>query len=54
MKDVLCLCLSEVNDIDPEEIHDESQDWMDAVDRDGLKLVTNMAYRTLVSAEVEL
>ena len=39
LKDELCLCLTEMNDMDPDEINDESNEWMSAVDRGGLKRV---------------
>ena len=43
-----------MNDVDPEEMKDESNEWMTAVDRGGLKHVTNMTYCMFTSAEVEL
>ena len=53
-KDELCLCLAEMNDIDPEEMNDDTNEWMKAVDRGGLKYVTNMTYSVFASAEIEL
>ena len=43
MKDELLLCLAEINDVDPNEMLDESNDWLKEIDRGGLKHVTNMA-----------
>lgn len=54
LENELCLCLAELNDVDPDEMHDESNDWMKAVDRGGLKHVTNMTYTMFASAEIEL
>ena len=54
LKDELCLCIAELNDVDPDELSEESNDWMRAVDRGGLKHVTNMTFAMLASAEVEL
>ena len=54
MKDELCLCIADLNDVDPDELSEESNNWMRAVDRGGLKHVTNMTFAMLASAEVEL
>ena len=35
-------------------MEDESKDWMEAVDRGGLKNVSNMTYMMFTSAELEL
>ena len=43
-----------MNDIDPEEMNDETNKWMKAVDRGGLKYVANMKYSVFASAEIEL
>lgn len=49
--DELCLCLA---DVDPDEMKDESSEWMmTAVDR-WLKQVTNTTYCMFTSAEVKL
>ena len=53
-KDELCLCLAELNDVDPGEMEDESNEWMNEVDRGGLKHVTNMTYMLFASAELEI
>ena len=49
----LCLCLAELNDVNPDELDDESNEWMNAVDRGGLKHVSNMTYMMFVSTELE-
>ena len=54
LKDELCLCLAEMNDVDPDEMKDESNEWMTAVDRVLLKYVTSMMYCRFTSAVVEL
>ena len=59
MKDELCLCLTKMNDVGLTEMNDVSpsemqDDWMDVVDRGGLKHISNMMYMTIVSAEMEL
>ena len=48
--------LMQMNDVDPDEMRDESNKYMTAVDRGGLKHLTNMTYCTCMftSAEVEL
>ena len=48
------MCIAELNDIDPEELREESEDWMNAMDRGGLKHVTTCTYTMFASAEVEL
>ena len=48
------LCLSELNDVHPEEMKDESNKWMTEVNRGGLKHVTNMIYCMFASAEIEI
>ena len=53
-KDELCLCLAEMNDVDPDEMNDESNEWTKTVDRGGLKHVTNMTYSMFASIETEL
>ena len=40
LKDELCLCIAELNDVDPEEMSEDSEEWMNAIDRGGLKHVT--------------
>ena len=52
-KDELCLCLCEINDVEPEEMN-ESSEWTKEIDRGGLKHVTNMTYMMFVSAEEEI
>ena len=54
LKDELCLCLAEINDVDPYELNDDSNEWMSAVDRGGLKHVTNMTYCMFSSMEIEV
>ena len=54
LKDELCFCIAEINDVDPDEMNDESNEWMKAIDRGGLKHVTNMTYSMFASAEVEM
>ena len=54
LKDELCLCLAELNDVDPEDMQDESKDWMEKIDRGGLKHVPDMMYMLFVSIEEEL
>ena len=54
LKDKLCLCISELNDVEPDELSDESNEWMSKVDRGGLKHVTTITYTMFASAEVEL
>ena len=39
----LCTCLIEMNDVDGDEMHDDSDDWMDSIDTGGLKHITQMA-----------
>lgn len=48
----LCACLTEMNDVDPDEMCDDSDDWMKSVDRGGLKHITNMVYMLFVSVEL--
>ena len=52
MKKERCLCLTEMNDVDPKEMQDDSDDWMTIVDRGGLKYITNMVYMLFVSVEL--
>ena len=54
MKKELCACLTEMNDVDPDEMHDESDDWMNTIDRGSLKHITNMVYMLFVSVELVL
>ena len=54
LKDELCLCLSEMNDVDPDEMEDESSEWISVIDRGGLKHVTNTTYSMFASMEIEL
>ena len=54
MKEELMLCLSELNDVDPNEMEDDSNDWMDAVDRGGLQHTSDMLYMVFLGAETEL
>ena len=54
IKDELLLCLSELNEVDPSEMEDESKDWMEEVDRGGLKNVSNTMYMMFTSAKLEL
>ena len=42
MKTELCLCLSKADDIDLDEMHDDSEDWMDTIDQEGVKHITNI------------
>ena len=44
----------EVNDKDPTDMEDDSNDWMVAVDRGGLKHTSDMLYMVFLSAEREL
>ena len=53
-KDELCLCIAELNDVDPDELEDESSEWICAIDRGGLKHISNMTYAMFASAEMEL
>ena len=48
------LCLSELNDVDPTEMEDDSNDWMVAVDRGGLQHTSDMLFMVFVSVEEEL
>ena len=43
-----------MNDVDPDEMNDESNEWMSAVDRGGLKYVANMTYCMFASVEIEV
>ena len=52
LKKELCTCLTEMTDVDPDEMSDESDDWMKCVDRGGLKKITNMVYMLFVSIEL--
>ena len=54
LKDELSLCLAELNDVDPDEMQDDSKDWMEKVDRGGLKHVPDMMYMMFVSMEEQL
>ena len=54
MKKELCLCLTEMNDVDPDEIVDKSDDWVKAVDRGGLKHISNTVYVLFVAIECVL
>ena len=45
LKKEFCLCLTEINDDD---MVDKSEEWMDAVDRGGLKHINNMVYMLFV------
>ena len=54
MKREFCACLTEMNDVDPDEMCDDSDDWMNSVDRGGLKHITNMVYMLFVSIELVL
>ena len=40
--------------MDPDEMNDESNEWMSAVDRVGLKHVTTMTYYIFASVEIEV
>ena len=53
-KDELRLCLAELNDANPEDMEDDSKDWIKSVDRGGLKHVPDMMYMMFVSMEQEL
>ena len=53
-KSELCTCLTEMNDVDGDEMHDESDEWMDAIDRGGLKHITQIVYLFFVSIELAL
>ena len=53
-KHELCTCLSEMNDVDGDEMHDDSDDWMDSIDRGGLKHITQMVYLLFTSIELAL
>ena len=46
----MCLCVAELNDVDPDELRDK---WMNAVDRGGLKHVSDMTFTMFTSAEVD-
>ena len=48
------MCLAEINDVDPNEMLDESNNWLKEIDRGGLKHVTNMVYMMFASGESEL
>ena len=52
MKKELCLCLTEMNDVDSKDMQDDSDDWMTIVDRGDLKYITNMVYMLFVSVEL--
>ena len=54
LKGELLLCLTELNDVDPSEMEDESKDWMEIVDRGGLTHISNMTYMMFASVELEL
>ena len=41
-----------MNDVDPDEMCDDSDDWMKSVDRGGLKHIMNMVYMFFVSVEL--
>jgi hypothetical protein len=43
-----------MNDVDPDEMDDESSEWTSAIDRGGLKHVTDMTYCMFASTEIEL
>ena len=49
-----CFTLSELSDVDPKEMEDDSNDWMDAVDRGGLQHTSDMLYMVFFNAETEL
>ena len=51
LKDELFLCLAEMNDVDPDKMNDESNEWMSVVDRGGLKHAMNMTFCMFASAE---
>ena len=53
-KNELCTCLTEMNDVDGDEMHDDSDDWMDSIDRGGLKHITQMVYLLFTSIELVL
>ena len=43
-----------MNDVDPDEMEDESSEWISVIDRGGLKHVTNTTYSMFASMEIEL
>ena len=43
-----------MNDVDPDEMHDESDDWMNTKDSGNLKHITIMVYMLFVSVELVL
>ena len=52
MKTELCTCLSEMNDISPDEMCNDSDDWMNLIDRGGPRHITSMVYMFFVSVEL--
>ena len=46
MKEELCACLSEMNDVDPDEMSDDSDEWMAFTDRGSLKHITKLTWCT--------
>ena len=51
LKEELTLCLFELVD-DADDSHDESQDWVNMIDRGGLKHVNNTTYMVFASMEL--
>ena len=43
-----------MNDVDGDEMHDDSDDWMDSINRGGLKRITQMVYLFFTSIELAL
>ena len=52
LKEELTLCLFELVDDDGDDSHDESQDWVNMIDRGGLKHVNNTTYMVFASMEL--
>ena len=54
LKEELLTCLLDLTEDDDESGQNESEEWIDLIDRGGLRHVTNMAYSLLVAMELEL
>ena len=50
----LVLCLVDLTEGEEDQTPDESTDWVNSVDRGGLKHVTNMTYMVIASMELEV
>lgn len=44
-KSELCTCLAEMNDVDGNDMHDESDEWMDAINRGSFFVSIELALR---------